>query len=392
MIRVQAAIGHGRYLCTRPAGFVRPQPRRHGFAPMFQPSSRQLRPVILWLITGCILIACMVVIGGITRLTGSGLSITEWKPIMGALPPMDDIAWIEAFKKYQEIPEYTLKNQHMDMAGFKRIFFWEYLHRNWGRLMGLVFIVPFAIFWRRGLLQGWLLKRAWTILIGGGLVGALGWFMVASGLQDRPDVSHYRLAIHLCAAFTVFSLVFWTVLDLRTGRRALASDGSAAGRWARPLLVLLALQIVYGAFTAGMDAGAIYTTWPLMNGEFMPANVTAFDSAWTNFTDHRDGVQFIHRNLAILVAVALVAFAIRFRRASALAGAPWQLLIAGVGLQFLLGVFTLLTQVHLALGVAHQLGALILLAVLLWVMHRTGRPAATAASAKGAKVPAYERA
>jgi heme A synthase len=131
---------------------------------------KDLRPVVWWLITGCVLIACMVVIGGITRLTGSGLSITEWKPIMGALPPMNDAEWIEAFKKYQAIPEYTLKNQHMDLAGFKRIFFWEYLHRNWGRLMGLVFIVPFVLFWRRGLLKGWLLKRAWLILIGGGLV------------------------------------------------------------------------------------------------------------------------------------------------------------------------------------------------------------------------------
>ena len=334
-------------------------------------SSATLRPVTAWLITGCILIACMVVIGGITRLTGSGLSITEWKPIMGALPPLNDAQWEEAFDKYKQIPEYTLKNQHMDMAGFKEIFFWEYLHRNWGRLMGLVFIVPFVIFWRKGLLKGWLTKRSWAILIGGGSVGALGWFMVYSGLQDNPDVSHYRLAIHLCAAFTVFSLVLWTVYDILLGRRAFASDGSTTGRWARGLLVLLAVQIAWGAFTAGLDAGHIYNNWPLMNGEFMPANVTAFDSAWTNFTDHRDGVQFVHRNLAWLVAAAFVGFAVHYRREEALRPI-WGWLLAAVMFQFALGVLTVLTQVHIALGVLHQFGALVLLAVLLRALHGTG--------------------
>ncbi len=316
----------------------------------------------------------MVVIGGITRLTGSGLSITEWKPIMGALPPMNEAEWQIAFEKYKQIPEYQLRNQHMDLGGFKKIFFWEYLHRNWGRLMGLVFIVPFTLFWRKGLLKGWLLRRSWAILIGGGLVGALGWFMVASGLQDRPDVSQYRLAIHLCAAFAVFSLVLWTIFDIRRERRAFTSDGSPAGKWARPLLLLLVLQIIWGAFTAGMEAGHIYNTWPLMNGEFMPENVTAFDSAWTNFTDHRDGVQFIHRNLAYLVAIGFVALAIAIWKRPEFRGAGTLLLVA-VAVQFLLGVATLLTQVHIVLGVAHQLGALGLLSVLLWIMHGTGRQA-----------------
>ncbi len=314
----------------------------------------------------------MVVIGGITRLTGSGLSITEWKPIMGALPPMNDAQWDEAFRKYKEIPEYTLKNQHMDMAGFKGIFFWEYLHRNWGRLMGLVFIIPFAVFWRQGLLLGWLRKRTWAILIGGGSVGALGWFMVASGLQDDPDVSHFRLAIHLSAAFTVFSMVLWTVFDIRAGKRSFPrSDGTAAGKWVRGLLVLLAVQIVWGAFTAGMDAGHMYNTWPLMNGEFMPENVTAHGIFLKDFADHRDGVQFIHRNLAWLVAAAFIGVAVHYRRERSMQGA-WGWLVAAVSLQFALGVFTILTQVHIALGVVHQMGALVLLSALLYVMHRTG--------------------
>lgn len=340
---------------------------------MESPETKRLAPVVSWLVIGCVLIACMVLIGGITRLTGSGLSITEWKPIMGALPPMNDAQWEEAFTKYQAIPQYTLTNQHMDMDGFKAIFFWEYLHRNWGRLMGLVFIVPFAIFWRKGMLMGWLSKRSVAILIGGASVGALGWFMVASGLQDLANVSHYRLAIHLSAAFAVFSMVLWTVFDIREGRRGvLHSDGTAVGRWARALLVLLTLQIVWGAFTAGLGAGYIYNTWPLMNGEFLPDNVMAHGSLWKDFSDHRDGVQFIHRNLAWLVAAAFVGVAIHYRRVETMRGA-WGWLVAGVLLQFTLGVLTVLTHVHIVLGVVHQMGALLLLTALLYVLHRTGR-------------------
>ncbi|MEO8590215.1 MAG: COX15/CtaA family protein [Flavobacteriales bacterium] len=335
-------------------------------------ASTSLRPVTIWLLTGCVLIACMVMIGGITRLTGSGLSITEWKPIMGALPPMDEAQWQVAFEKYKAIPEFELKNQLMDLPGFKRIFFWEYLHRNWGRLMGLVFAIPFAIFWRKGLLKGWLRKRGWAILIGGGLVGALGWFMVASGLEDNPDVSHYRLAIHLCTAFSVFALVLWSVFDIRYGRSAFTSNGSAAGKWARWLLVLLVVQIIWGAFTAGLDAGRIYNTWPLMNGEFMPENVTVFGSLIKDFTDHPDGVQFVHRTLAWFVAAAFVCFALHYRKEEAMRGV-WAWLLVAVLVQFALGVFTVLTQVEIHLGVLHQLGALLLLTTLLKALHRTGR-------------------
>lgn len=332
-----------------------------------------LKPVVTWLMTGCVLIACMVAIGGITRLTDSGLSITEWKPIMGALPPMNEASWNEAFEKYKQIPEYTLMNPHMDMGGFKRIYFWEYLHRNWGRMMGLVFAIPFAIFWRKGLLKGWLLRRSWVILIGGGLVGALGWFMVVSGLQERADVSHYRLAIHLCAAFTVFSIVLWTVFDIRKGRRAFRSNGSGEGKWVRVLLILLLLQIIWGAFTAGLDAGHMYNTWPLMNGELMPENVTAYGSWLKDLTDHRDGVQFIHRNFAWVVAIAFVWYALRYRKVEGLSSSANWLLVA-VSIQFGLGVFTVLSHVQIALGVAHQFGALLLLATVLSIMHHTGRP------------------
>lgn len=331
-----------------------------------------LRSVVIWLVTGCILIACMVGIGGITRLTDSGLSITEWKPIMGALPPMNGDEWDEAFTKYKQIPEYTLSNPDMDLAGFKRIFFWEYLHRNWGRMMGLVFFIPFMLFLRKGYLHGWLKTRSISILIGGGLVGALGWFMVASGLQERVDVSHYRLAIHLCAAFSVYALVLWTVFDLRSGRGTLRGNGTAPAKWSRWLLVLLMLQIIWGAFTAGLDAGHIYNTWPLMNGTFMPENVRAFGDLVTDLSNHRDGVQFIHRNFAYLVAAGFVAFALAFRKEPPMRDL-WYWLIIAVLLQFLLGVATLLMNVPITLGVLHQLGALALLSLLLKVLHATGR-------------------
>lgn len=334
---------------------------------------------MIWLLTGCAMIALMVVIGGITRLTGSGLSITEWDPIMGALPPMDEAAWQAAFDKYKQIPEYQLVNSHMQLADFKEIFFWEWAHRNWGRLMGIVFIVPFLAYWRKGLLNGWLMRRTLWIMLGGGVVASLGWFMVLSGLVDERDangqllvsVSHYRLAIHLCAAFTVFCMVLWSVFDIRSGRRGFLSDGSAAGRWSRALLVLLTVQVIWGAFTAGLDAGHGYNTWPLMDGAFLPENATALDSHWLNFTARKDGVQFVHRNLAWLVAAGTMAFAWRFRSTPAL---PWRLLIAAVVIQFALGVITILTQVHITMGVLHQFGALLLLAALMKAVHVTGRP------------------
>lgn len=351
---------------------IRPTPMGTFATRMDGISRRTLRPVSYWLVTGCILIACMVVIGGVTRLTGSGLSITVWDPIMGAIPPLNDAEWIAAFDQYKAIPEYNLKNQHMDLAGFKQIFFWEFLHRNWGRLMGLVFIIPFIIFWRKGLLKGWLLKRSWLILVGGGLVGALGWYMVASGLVDRPDVSHYRLAIHLCAAFTVYGLVLWTFFDIHGGRATFVGNGSGPARWARVLLALLVLQIVWGAFTAGLDAGRIYNTWPLMNGAIMPENVHAFGDLVTDLSDHRDGVQFVHRYLAYVVAASFVVFALVYRREASMEDV-WIALLFGVLAQFALGVLTLLTQVDITLGILHQLGALALLTILLKAMHRTGR-------------------
>ncbi|HEX4888731.1 MAG TPA: COX15/CtaA family protein, partial [Luteibaculaceae bacterium] len=300
----------------------------------------QLRPVYRWLILGCVLIALMVIIGGITRLTESGLSITEWNVVKGTLPPLSEEAWVSEFEKYQQTTEFKEINAGMDLSGFKQIYFWEYFHRLWGRMMGIAFIIPFFYFWRKGLLKGWLMKRCLVILLGGALVGSLGWFMVMSGLKDRTDVSHYRLAIHLCAAFSLFIYVLWTALSIKFDRRKNTNSSfdrlKTVGVW---LFVVVFVQIIYGAFTAGLNAGTIYNTWPLMNGEFMPDNVTALGGFLTNFTDHKDGVQFVHRWFAFIV-VGLVFYAWWETRGMKMSpsqqSASW-LIIAAVLLQFALG-------------------------------------------------------
>ena len=319
------------------------------------------RPVLYWLLTGCVMIALMVMIGGITRLTNSGLSMVEWDLFMGAIPPMNEVDWQETFKKYQAYPEYQMINPDMTLEGFKSIFFWEFLHRQWGRFMGLVFIIPFLIFWKQGRIQGKLLKRCFVILIGGAAVGGLGWFMVVSGLKDRPDVSHYRLAIHLIAAFSLFGLVLWTALDLSRG--TLRSPGRKVSKLALWTLVLVYVQIVYGAFVAGLDAGSIYNTWPLMNGSLMPENVFSLSPFWVNVLEHKDGVQFIHRNLALIVlGMALWVAARGLKGNSVRTSRASTMLLGIVVIQFALGVATLLLHVPVSLGVAHQLGALFLLA------------------------------
>lgn len=316
------------------------------------------------------MIACMVAIGGITRLTGSGLSITEWKPIMGALPPMNEVEWHEAFKKYKQIPEYTLINQHMTLGDFKGIFFWEFLHRNWGRLMGIVFIVPFAWFWRKGLLKGWLMRRSITVLIGGGLVGALGWFMVASGLEDNPDVSHYRLAIHLCAAFTVFCIVLWTVFDIQRVRRsflgdelcgemgALAfSDRAVADRLWR---VHQSRHQPHLQHVAVDEQGiSCRRTSPLSApcGRTSPTIKTACSSSTATSLGWL---------LSRLFGSAMPTGTTRHYKV-ATAGFSWRCCCNSRW------ACSLVTDVWLPLGVMHQLGALLLLSVLLSVLHRTGR-------------------
>lgn len=320
----------------------------------------------IWLLTGCAMIVVMVLIGGITRLTDSGLSITEWDVIKGSIPPIGEEAWNEAFDKYKQIPEFQLRHSHFDLQDFKRIFFWEYIHRLWGRIMGLVFFFPFAWLWYKKKWSPRLKRRGIIILLGGGAVGALGWFMVSSGLSENPDVSHYRLAIHLVAAFSLFSFVYWTYLLLQSNKAGVLRE-----QLSKPLkysitiaIMLLGLQIVYGAFTAGLDAGLMYNTWPLMNGSFVPENLAPFDSTIKNLTDHKDGVQFIHRNMALILGV--LTFFIAFKlKAVSLTGKTWFWLVVLVLLQITLGICTLIDakngDISVFWGTFHQLGALFLL-------------------------------
>jgi len=327
------------------------------------------KSVIRWLLTGCFLIFLMVVIGGITRLTESGLSMVDWNLFMGAIPPLSEQDWIETFNQYKQYPEYQKVNFHFSLEEFKSIFFWEYLHRLIGRLIGLVFIIPFIYFLVKKKLSKSLIKECVIILFMGGFQGFLGWWMVKSGLVDNPDVSHYRLGIHLIAAFLTFAYTFWVALKLMYQNEERANvpfmrKGLIA------LLVLTIVQIIYGAFVAGLNAGFVMNTWPKMGEQWIADSVTALEPLWTNFVDGIGGVQFVHRYLAFIV-VGLVLFLLLKANKYALnkrqlAGLKSILIV--VFIQFMLGIFTLLYAVPIVLGVVHQIGAFLLLGVIIFAL------------------------
>ncbi len=345
---------------------------------MLQPSAAFLsrarpRSVARWLFVVAGLIVAMVVIGGITRLTESGLSITQWKPISGIIPPLNDAQWQAEFANYRKIPEYAAFNQGMTLAGFKGIFFWEYLHRVWGRVIGLAFALPLLWFAVRRQIPagyGW---RLVALLALGGFQGAIGWWMVASGLSVRTDVSHVRLAVHLLTALTILAGIVWTALDLLALHR---NPRSAPARLAGPAIVALALlfvQLVYGAFTAGLDAGYAFASWPLMGDALFPAGVPMVDPSWRNAVDNPVVVQFIHRWWAFAAAAGLTWLAVRATQSGSKAGV-W--VIALVTLQIMLGIATLMSGVQIDLAVAHQANAALLLIATVFAAHACGRRAA----------------
>lgn len=321
--------------------------------------SQGKKPILIWLYTGMIMIIIMIMIGGITRLTHSGLSMVDWKPIMGSIPPLSEAEWEASFEKYKAFPEYQVVNYDMELHEYKEIFFWEYLHRLWGRIMGVVFIIPFIIFWKKGYLPSPWFKRFIWIVIGGGLVGALGWFMVVSGLKDRPSVSHYRLAIHLIAAFTLIAYIYWQSLKVKFGER---TKDNLKSTWINALIILAYIQIIYGAFVAGLKAGLIHNTWPDMDGAFIHENTFVLSPFWENLVQHQSGVQFIHRSIAYILLIAIFVFGIKYwkkisdRMDQSIRFSIWLLII-----QFSLGVITLLLKVPIVLGVIHQVVAIFLL-------------------------------
>lgn len=330
------------------------------------------KKVIYWLLTGCFLIFIMVVVGGITRLTHSGLSMSDYELISGTLPPMNEAEWQEAFELYKQYPEYQKINYNFTLEDFKSIFFWEWLHRVIGRLIGVVFLIPFLYFLITKQLSKRTIKKAIILLAMGGFQGFLGWYMVKSGLVDRPDVSHYRLAMHLTTAFITFAYTLWVALDLiYPSKKAVDKKMRNLVRWGYAILLL---QIVYGAFVAGLDAGFIHNHWPTMNdGQWMHESVTIEQSpVWRNFVEGKSGVQFVHRYLAyaVVILVMMIWWRARKLQLTALQRKGVQTLLALVFVQFVLGVLTLIMHVPLTLGVLHQVTAFFLLSAYTFTLHR----------------------
>ncbi|WP_053971597.1 COX15/CtaA family protein [Mangrovimonas sp. ST2L15] len=330
------------------------------------------KKVIYWLFTGCFLIFIMVIVGGITRLTHSGLSISNYKLISGAIPPITEQEWHEAFDLYKQYPEYQKLNTHFSLEDFKDIYFWEWFHRLIGRLIGVVFLIPFIYFLMTKQLTSKTIKKSIILLGMGAFQGFLGWYMVKSGLVDRPDVSHFRLAAHLTTAFVTFAYTFWVALDLiYPNRKTVNLSFRNLVRWS---MVILLIQIIYGAFVAGLDAGFIHNHWPMMSeGQFMHETVLMEQSPlWLNFFEGKSGVQFVHRTLAYIVVLMILIIWNQSKKLTLtdLQKKSINYLLVLVGLQFLLGVFTILLQVPVWLGVAHQVGAFFLLTGMTFTLHR----------------------
>ncbi|MFV3074709.1 COX15/CtaA family protein [Niveispirillum fermenti] len=342
------------------------------------PSVPGHRAVANWLLFCAGMVFAMAIIGAITRLTESGLSITEWKPITGTIPPLNEAQWLAEFEKYKQIPEYQVLKRGMSLDEFKQIFFWEWFHRLWGRLIGVVFAVPLVWFAVKGMVTRQMLPRLVGLFLLGGLQGFIGWFMVQSGLSERTDVSHYRLALHLGMALFLYALLVQAGLDLRHPQARRHPERAGLVRLGRVSLALVAVTVIWGAFVAGLDAGLAYNSWPLMNDAFAPPEIWNLRPVWLNIFENTAMVQFIHRWLAILTAGVTVAYCWRIGQrtdvpAVAKRAALWLML--GIGGQVVLGITTLLHAVPVALGAAHQGGALIVITLLIRSLHTLRRHA-----------------
>jgi heme a synthase len=333
------------------------------------------RPIAAWLFVCCALVFAMVVIGGVTRLTHSGLSITEWQPIVGTLPPLADADWQEAFAKYQATPEYRQVNSAMSLAEFKGIFWWEYFHRLLGRAIGAAFLLPYLWFLVRKRIPPGYAGRLFGVFVLGGLQGALGWYMVQSGLVDDPRVSQFRLTAHLALAFAIFAAMLWVAMSLvrpQRMQRPLAPAERGVRRHAFAVLILVVAMVLSGGLVAGIRAGFAYNTFPLMNGSIVPPELMLLEPAWTNFFWNMATVQFDHRAIALALAVAVPWLAWRLATTPALPeravrGGQWLLFMLVV--QIALGIATLLLVVPLPLAALHQAGALALFALAVNVAH-----------------------
>ena len=342
------------------------------------------RPIALWLLACCAMMFLIVVIGGVTRLTESGLSITEWQPVTGILPPMGEAQWQAEFDKYKAIPQYRAIHADMTLGQFKQIFFWEYLHRLWARLIGVVFAAPFLYFVLRGRIPWRLAPRLAGLFVLGGLQGALGWYMVKSGLAERIEVSQYRLAAHLAMAVIIYAATLWVALDLLWPRAAaaLGRPQAALRRGAGAVLGLVFLTLIAGAFVAGLRAGYIDNTFPLMQGGFVPPDYAPLSPWWRSWFEDPATAQFDHRLLAELTWAAIVVlwlWSLRLHLPARVRVAV-HALAALATLQAGLGIATLLLVVPLPLAVAHQAGAMLLLTAALVARHALRAPRVDAAA------------
>ena len=337
-----------------------------------------------WLYFVALLVFIMVVVGGITRLTESGLSITEWKLITGTLPPLSEAAWLSEFAKYKEIPEYTQINgpAGMTLVDFKVIYFWEWVHRFLGRLIGLAFALPLAWFlFKRAIPDGYGLRL--TVLLAlGGMQGVIGWWMVTSGLTERTDVSHFRLATHLLTALLILGALVWTALDLRQ----LASGQNRQSKltvFGLVVFIVLFVQLLFGAYTAGLNAGYVSNTWPLMNGSLVPSVINWNTDLWAQLNNNHYMIHFIHRWWAWVTVGFLIVLARRIRPQSKKASIAIH---SAFGVQILLGIATVVTSVNIHYAVLHQaVGALVVISTT-WGVHILGRYTAELVNNPGARV------
>ncbi len=349
-------------MASQPAAVMTPDAE-----PVTEPDSSRPNQLAWWLFIVAGITFIMIVVGGATRLTQSGLSITTWDPVSGAIPPITQADWDAEFANYRDSPQYERVNNQMTLSEFKPIFWWEWIHRQIGRLIGVVIVVPFVWFLARRRIPpgyGWRIVGLGALL---GLQGAIGWWMVASGLVDRPSVAHERLAIHLFAALLLFSAVLWTALDLRALGRGAPRVRGRPRRWIAPFFVILAVQFLLGAFLAGLQGGFVDNTWPAMDGTFLPASAHDMSPWWTNLIHNPMGVQFLHRWWAVVVAFAALWVAwILYRAGARSIALALELVVVA---QFVLGVFTLVLRVPTPLGVIHQGVGVLVLATALVAAH-----------------------
>jgi cytochrome c oxidase assembly protein subunit 15 len=339
------------------------------------------RQIAAWLFACSAMVFAILVVGGVTRLTHSGLSIVEWQPIVGVIPPLNQVEWEETFDKYKKTPEYQQVNHQMSLDEFKGIFYWEYWHRVLGRLIGVAFFVPFLYFWLRKKIEPGLTPKLLGIFLLGGLQGGMGWYMVKSGLVDDPRVSQYRLTAHLSIAFLIFISMMWVALGLVAERARSSADAALrkmqrVGFW---LCILVGYMVVTGGFVAGIRAGKAYNTFPLMNGHIVPPEIFMIDPWYLNFFNNMATTQFNHRLGAWLLAFIVPWFWYRLRSApvSTRARNIASLLLLVLAAQITLGIATLLMAVPVPLGAAHQGGAMVVFCILLWLNHeiRVAAPA-----------------